>query len=59
MLRALAEMQVTVRDAKGAVMAEAQGSAVLDNPVNAVLWLVSKGVEMKAGDLTPIIHEAA
>ncbi len=54
MLAALGEMQVTVTDAAGAVMAEAPGAAVLGNPVNAVLWLMSKGVEMKEGDLISV-----
>ncbi|GAA4222145.1 2-oxo-hept-3-ene-1,7-dioate hydratase [Sagittula marina] len=54
MLDALAGMQVTVRDAKGAVMAEASGASVLGNPVNSVLWLMSKGYVLKAGDLISV-----
>lgn len=54
MLAALAAMTVTVRDAEGAVLAEAPGAAVLGNPVNAVLWLMSKGYELKAGDLISV-----
>lgn len=54
MLAALAEMTVTVRDADGAVLSEAPGAAVLGNPVNAVLWLMSKGYALKAGDLISV-----
>ncbi len=54
MLAALANMQVTVRAADGTVMAEAPGSAVLGNPVNAVLWLVSAGYLLQAGDLISV-----
>jgi 2-oxo-hept-3-ene-1,7-dioate hydratase len=54
MLTALGAMQVTVRDANGAVMAEAPGAAVLGNPANAVLWLMSAGYLLKAGDLISV-----
>ncbi|MBY6141424.1 hydratase [Leisingera daeponensis] len=51
MSRMLEEMSVTLRDAAGGVLVQAPGRAVLGNPVNAALWLRSKGVEFKAGDL--------
>lgn len=54
MLAALASMTVTVRDAEGGVMAEAPGAAVLGNPVNAVLFLMSKGYLMQEGDLISV-----
>ncbi|SNT22772.1 2-keto-4-pentenoate hydratase [Antarctobacter heliothermus] len=54
MLQALAAMQVTVRAADGTVMAEAPGAAVLGNPVNSALWLISAGYMLKAGDLISV-----
>ncbi|SMX38080.1 2-keto-4-pentenoate hydratase [Maliponia aquimaris] len=54
MLAALAAMTVTVRDAEGTVMSEAPGAAVLGNPVNAVLFLMSKGYIMQEGDLISV-----
>jgi 2-keto-4-pentenoate hydratase len=54
MLSALAEMQVTVTAADGTVLAQAPGAAVLGNPVNSALWLVSTGVEFKPGDLISV-----
>jgi 2-oxo-hept-3-ene-1,7-dioate hydratase len=54
MLAALAAMQVTVTDAKGETMAEAPGASVLGNPVNSILWLMSKGYEMSEGDLISV-----
>lgn len=51
MSRMLEEMSVTLRDAAGGVLVQAPGRAVLGNPVNAALWLRSKGVEFKPGDL--------
>ncbi|MGP6086853.1 2-keto-4-pentenoate hydratase [Antarctobacter jejuensis] len=54
MLAALAAMQVTVRAADGTVLAEAPGAAVLGNPVNSVLWLMSAGYLLKAGDLISV-----
>ena len=47
----LEDMTVTLRDAEGGVLVQAPGRAVLGNPVNAALWLRSKGVEFKPGDL--------
>ncbi|MDJ0630433.1 MAG: fumarylacetoacetate hydrolase family protein [Rhodobacter sp.] len=54
MLEALAEMTVTVRAADGEVLSEAPGKAVLGNPVNAALWLMSKGLTFKEGDLISV-----
>lgn len=54
MLAALAGMTVTVRDAEGGVMSEAPGAAVLGNPVNAVLFLMSRGYLLKEGDLISV-----
>ncbi|KIC18567.1 2-keto-4-pentenoate hydratase [Leisingera sp. ANG-DT] len=54
MARMLEEMSVTMRDAAGGVLVQAPGRAVLGNPVNAALWLRSKGVVFKAGDLISV-----
>ncbi len=54
MLKTLAEMSVTIENARGEVLAEAPGSVVLGNPVNSVLWLVSKGIEFQPGDLVSV-----
>ena len=54
MLSALAAMTVTVTASDGEVLAEAPGSAVLGNPVNAALWLISKGIVFKKGDLISV-----
>lgn len=54
MAEALAAMQVTVTNGAGAVLAEAPGSAVLGNPANAVSWLTSKGIVLKAGDIVSV-----
>jgi 2-keto-4-pentenoate hydratase len=52
---ALAGMRVVVTDGKGQEVASAKGSAILDHPLNAVLWLVQdlarSGVKLKAGDV--------
>ena len=47
--RMLEEMSVTMRDAAGGVLVQAPGRAVLGNPVNAALWLRTKGVVFKSG----------
>ena len=54
MARMLEEMDVTMHDGAGAVLVQAPGRAVLGNPVNSVLWLRSKGVVFKAGDLISV-----
>ncbi len=50
MAGALAAMTVTVRGADGATLSEAPGAAVLGNPANAVIWLVSRGIALAPGD---------
>ncbi len=54
MARMLEEMSVTMHDAAGGVLVQAPGRAVLGNPVNSALWLLSKGVEFKPGDLISV-----
>lgn len=54
LLDALREMTVTVSDQTGAVLASATGAAVLDHPLNAVLWLRDSGIELKPGDLVSV-----
>lgn len=52
---ALADMRVVMTDQNGAELANARGSAILDHPLNAVLWLVQdlerSGVKLKPGDV--------
>ena len=54
-LNALAQMRVTVTDDAGADLGEAQGSAILSHPLNAVLWLVEdlkrSGQKLRRGDV--------
>ncbi|WP_254429692.1 2-keto-4-pentenoate hydratase [Ruegeria atlantica] len=52
--KALVDMTVTLRAADGEVLAQAPGSAVLGHPANAALWLMSKGIEFKPGDLISV-----
>jgi 2-keto-4-pentenoate hydratase len=51
---ALAAMRVVVTDQKGQELASAKGAAILDHPLNAVLWLVQdldkSGIRLKPGD---------
>jgi 2-keto-4-pentenoate hydratase len=54
MLKTLADMTVKVENARGEVLAEAPGNVVLGNPVNSVLWLASKGIEFKPGDMVSV-----
>lgn len=54
MLSALSSMTVTVKASDGELLSEAPGSSVLGNPVNAALWLMSKGVDFKEGDLISV-----
>lgn len=54
MLAALGAMTVRVVNAKGEVLAESPGSSVLGNPVNSLLWLASKGVEFRPGDMVSV-----
>ncbi len=52
---ALAAMRVVVADQKGNEIASGRGSAILDHPLNAVLWLAQElgksGIRLKPGDL--------
>jgi 2-keto-4-pentenoate hydratase len=54
-LKALAEMKVTAVDDKGALLGQGQGKAILDHPLNSVLWLMEElhqaGERLKPGDL--------
>ncbi|KIC09495.1 hydratase [Leisingera sp. ANG-M1] len=54
MARMLEEMTVTMHDGAGDVLVQAPGRAVLGNPVNSALWLRSKGIVFKAGDLISV-----
>lgn len=54
MALALEEMIVTLRDGSGEVVVSAPGNAVLGNPANSVLWLMSKGITLKKGDLISV-----
>jgi 2-keto-4-pentenoate hydratase len=54
MYTALGTMQVTLAAADGEVLAEAPGAAVLGHPVNAAIWLMSKGITLKPGDLVSV-----
>lgn len=54
-VQSLAGMQVTITDSTGAVLGRERGSAILDHPLNAVLWLMEElresGVKLRPGDL--------
>lgn len=52
--QALASMTVTLAAADGTTLTEAPGAAVLGHPANAVLWLMSKGVTLRAGDVVSV-----
>ncbi|MBE1285156.1 MAG: hydratase [Rhodobacteraceae bacterium] len=54
MTAALAEMTVTLSAGDGTILAQAPGKAVLGHPANSVLWLMSKGIELKPGDLVSV-----
>lgn len=47
----LAEMQVTITDQAGEVLASAPGTAILGHPLNAVLWLRDSGLTLAPGDM--------
>lgn len=51
----LADMTVKLVDDKGVVLDQGKGAAILDNPLNAVLWLAqdlkNAGITLKKGDL--------
>lgn len=54
MADALGDMQVTLSAADGEVLAQVPGQAVMGHPVNSLLWLISKGVELQPGDLVSV-----
>lgn len=54
MAEALAEMTVTLKDAGGNVLVSVPGKAVMGHPANSVLWLISKGIVLKEGDLISV-----
>ncbi len=51
---ALGAMQVKLSAADGEVLSDAPGAAVLGHPANAIVWLLSKGVTLKAGDMVSV-----
>lgn len=54
MAGALASMTVTLTAADGAVLSQAPGTAVLGHPANALLWLMSEGIVLRAGDIVSV-----
>ena len=54
MYNALGLMEVTLSSADGDVLAQAPGEAVMGHPVNSLIWLMSKGVTLKPGDLVSV-----
>ncbi|KAA8609354.1 hydratase [Salipiger aestuarii] len=54
MAQRLADMTVTLTAADGTVLSEAPGRAALGHPANALLWLMSDGVTLKAGDIVSV-----
>ena len=55
LLDALRDMTVRVRDAQGTELAQGKGAAILEHPLNAVIWLAADlkraGITLQAGDL--------
>ena len=53
-IEGLANMVVTITDERGAELGRGQGKAILDQPLNAVLWLIEQmdrtGEKLKPGD---------
>jgi len=51
----LKNFKLQILDEKGTVLAEGQGSALMEHPLNAVLWirdsLKAEGKKLKKGDL--------
>ncbi len=53
-LASLADMKIEVVDQNGNELAAATGSAVLDQPLNSILWLRKNGVTFKPGDMVSL-----
>ena len=55
MVAALAQMTVVMRDQDGKELAKGAGAGILDQPLNAVIWLAQDlakaGIKLRAGDL--------
>jgi 2-keto-4-pentenoate hydratase len=55
MVAALAQMTVVMRDQDGKELAKGAGAGILDQPLNAVIWLAQdlakSGIKLRAGDL--------
>lgn len=55
MVAALAQMTVVMRDQDGKELAKGSGAGILDQPLNAVIWLAQDlakaGIKLRAGDL--------
>lgn len=51
---ALGAMQVQLSAADGEVLADVPGASVLGHPANAIIWLLSSGVTLKAGDMVSV-----
>lgn len=55
MVAALAEMKVVMSDQDGKELAKGTGAGILEQPLNAVLWLAQElakdGIRLRAGDL--------
>lgn len=54
MYNALGLMQVILSAADGEVLASVPGEAVMGHPVNSLLWLMSKGITLKPGDMVSV-----
>ncbi|WP_316780701.1 2-keto-4-pentenoate hydratase [Sedimentitalea todarodis] len=54
MYTALGTMTVTLSAADGEVLAQVPGEAVMGHPVNSAIWLMSKGITLKPGDLVSV-----
>lgn len=54
MYNALGLMQVTLSAADGEVLAQVPGEAVMGHPVNSAIWLMSKGITLKPGDMVSV-----